>query len=156
MIKMDEFESIAKAFPDTKKPIPWFPDRSIPLFIETIYDDAGLISFCNDMYYYISKNVEILRSNIETNIVSLKKGIKVFHGTFSTTVVMIWMIDKILDGLEERNSPTKFVKDLRKNLKERLDEAIKFVVQGDYLWLGEHADWWVPKQRASHHKRNKQ
>lgn len=70
-------------------------------------------------------------------------------------VTHVWMIDCILDKLEEENLYPSLTKDIRKKMHKLLENAIKVVVQGDSLWLGEHADWWVPKQRVSLGSRKK-
>jgi len=149
------FESIAKAFPETKEDCPWFPDRPKLFLKAMVRSNSRLISFCWWNEEHLPSFLNLMKTFLELNILHQKELVDTFHADFVMIVVHVWMVDCVLDKLEEGKYYPSLSKSIRKKMHKLLNDAIKVVVQGDYLWLGEHADWWVPKQRVSLDRRKK-
>jgi len=152
---MIDYETIAKAFPETKKKYPWFPDRP-KLFLSAMGSgNSHLLSFCLWNDEHLPTYLDFMKSFLEFSTIPKEELLEGFHAHFVMIVTHVWMIDCILDKLEEENLYPSLTKDIRKKMHKLLENAIKVVVQGDSLWLGEHADWWVPKQRVTLDSRKK-
>jgi len=150
---MFDYETIAKAFPDTKKDYPWFPDRP-KLFLSAMGSgNSYLLSFCLWNDEHLPTFLDFMKSFLGLSSLAKKELLEIFHANFVMIVVHVWMIDCILDKIEEENLYPNVTKAIRKKMHKLLEDAIRIEVQGDSLWLGEHADWWVPKQRVSRQKR---
>jgi len=150
---MFDYETIATAFPETRKKYPWFPDRP-KLFLSVYGDDIDfLLGFSCWAEGQLSKLLEFMKTYIDLNMIEDKEKIEKFHSIFSMIVVHVWMVENMINKLEAENYYPGLTPSIRREMKKILKNAIRLVVEGDSFWLGEHADWWVPKQRASRHKR---
>ena len=156
---MFDYVTIAKAFPDTKKHCPEFPDRTKTLELERIGGNMNLMSFCYWNEIHLPELLGVMKLYIKNNFVADKEKIEAFHSTFALIVVHVWMTDKFLDKLEKENYFPGIIKGLRRNMEKILRSAIELEIQGDKVWLGEHADWWVPveftKRREIQQQRKK-
>lgn len=153
------YESIAIAFPETKKKYPWFPDNP-KLFLSALgVGNAHLLSFS----FWIEKHMPVLLGPMklfsELSTITKEELFDVVHSNFAMIVVHVWIIDYIFDKLKEENLYPSVRIGLRNKMHKLLNDAIEVVVQADSKWLGEHADWWVPseyaKRRVAHQWRNK-
>jgi len=139
------YESIAKAFPEIKKDYPWFPDRP-KLYLSALGgENSQLFSFCCWIEQRIPPFLRIMKLFLQFNKLGDEENLKIFHDNFTMIVVNVWIIDCIIGKLEEGNLYPSIRIGFRNKMHKLLNDAIKVVVQGDTLWLGEHADWWVPK-----------
>lgn len=144
--KQRYFESIAKAFPETQQECPWFPDRPKLFLSALVRGHSKLFSFCCWNEEHLPAFLDLMRTFLELPSFDNKELVDAFHEEFVMIVVHVWMVDCALDKLEEGNYYPGQTKGIRKKMHKLLENASKVVVQGDSLWLGEHADWWIPKQ----------
>jgi len=153
------YESIAKAFPETIKGYPWFPDRP-RLYLSALGGkNSQLFSFCCWIEQSIPPFLRIMKLFLKFNKLGDEENLKIFHDNFTMIVVHVWIVDCIIDKLKEENLYPSDRIGIRNKMHKLLNDAIKVVVQGDSLWLGDHADWWVPveytKRREVQQSRNK-